>query len=157
MESIRSFMQQGKDKDSATIFRFLQDKVVQQFDLDKMANWIAGPAYMQLTIQQRVAFQGRLREKMFTAISRQMGVFSNQKLRLNYFRPKRTGSFDVISAVRIMHPNQSPIRMTFKFHHTGQFGWRVYDIAINGMSALLYYRNYYQQRYAQYGPKAFLY
>ncbi|MEE9343773.1 MAG: ABC transporter substrate-binding protein [Gammaproteobacteria bacterium] len=156
MSMIQTFMQSSKERDPATVLRFLQDEVIQHFDLDTMAQWIAGKAYSQMEIQEQASFQNRLKEKIFAVIGRELGIFSSQALRLNFFPPRQIGPADVAIVARVFHPQQPPIRMMFKFHHLANQGWKIFDVSINGMSALAYYRRHYQQGFLKYGSQVFL-
>ncbi len=153
LNRIRDFMQEDGPRDPATVLRFLQDEIAQHFELERMAEWIAGPYYRRMGVEERAKFQNRLKEKMLTAISRQLGIFSNRQLRLNFFPPRRSGPADVSVGMRILHPDQPPIRMVFRFHHAGPDGWKIYDVSIGGISAIAYYRDYYRQAVNRFGPQ----
>ena len=155
LNHIQEFMQQGGGRDTASIMKFLEDEVAGHLDMDRMAQWVAGPYYQAMSDAQRQKFQSQLKDKIFIAISRQLSIFSNQDLRLNFFPPRRTGPAEVAIAMRILQPYQAPMRLTYNFHYDDQKGWRAYDISMNGMSAIAHYRTLYRQAARQYGPEAF--
>lgn len=152
---IQEFMQQESEHDPASIIQFLQDEVAQHLEMNMMARWVAGPYYAKMKPAERQKFQSLLKDKIFVAISRQLSIFKNQNLKLNFFPPRRTGPAEVAIAMNILQPYQPPMRLTFKFHYDDKKGWRAYDISMNGMSAIAHYRTFYRQAVGQYGPKAF--
>lgn len=155
LQRIQEFMQQDNKHDPASIMQFLQDEVAQHLEMGMMARWVAGPYYAKMKPAERQKFQNLLKDKIFVAISRQLSIFKNKDLRLNFFPPRRTGPAEVSIAMNILQPYQSPMRLTFNFHYDGKKGWRAYDISMNGMSAIAHYRTFYRQAVGQYGPKAF--
>jgi ABC-type transporter MlaC component len=97
-----------------------------------------------------------LKENILSAISRHIGIFNHQKLKMDFYQPRRIGHDKVSAAIRIQHPAQRPISLVFKFHLDRRGEWKVYDVSIDGLSAISYYRDYYRQAVNQYGTHAFL-
>ncbi len=155
LNRIREFMQDGSEHDTASIMQFLQNEVAQHLEMDRMARWVAGPYYPKMNPAEQQGFQNLLKDKIFVAISRQLKIFSNQELRLNFFPPRRTGPAEVTIALRILQPYQPPMSLTYSFHYDAKKGWRAYDISMNGMSAIAHYRNHYRRAAGQFGLAAF--
>lgn len=155
LSRIQAFVQDNPTHDPASALRFLQDELAQVFALDRMAQWIAGPYYPRMSVEERAKFQNRLKENMLTAISRQLGIFRQNDLKMDFYPPRRTGRAEVTVMMRLMHPEQPPIRLAFKFHPERDGEWKVYDVSIDGLSAMSYYRDYYRQAVGNYGPVGF--
>jgi phospholipid transport system substrate-binding protein len=52
----------------------------------------------------------------------------------------RTGT----ASIAVLNPSAYPARIDFRFYR-GAEGWKVYDVAANGQSAVAYYRREFRQ------------
>lgn len=155
LNRIKEFMQTGGEHDPVAIMLFLQDEVVEHIDLGRMAQWIAGPYYPRMNDEEQNKFQQQLKEKIFMALSEQLNIFKDQQLQMNFYPPRQIGPAEVAIALRILPPSQSPMRIVFNFHYEDEKDWKVYDISLNGLSAIAHYRSFYRQAARQFGSQAF--
>jgi ABC-type transporter MlaC component len=70
-------------------------------------------------------------------------------------RPRQRGRSEVVVSARVSPPRGYPVRVDFRFMD-GPEGWKIYDVASNGSSAVIYYRNYFQSRLHRGGPPELL-
>jgi len=108
-----------------------------------MARLSAGRIYGRMTPAQREAFREKLTGLFLAALARNLGAQSRPVPRVELFRPRiGRAPNQVVVAGRIVAKDNRPTRVEFRFHRTRD-GWRVYDVAANGASAVTFYRRYF--------------
>ena len=146
MESALYWMQDmsGVDdpRDPASIVNLMEEQAARYFDFAYMAYLIAGPRYARMDALERSHFQNRVRDRLFSLLAHQMGMYD---VRMPLFRPLtpvRTSVGTWRAGGVFYHPDGPTIRLTFDFYLTPR-GWRIYDVTSNGMSAVTALRNRY--------------
>ena len=152
LEQLRNFLA-GGSPNAVALEKFLEQNLARFFDFETMARWVAGPLYRQMNAQQKNHFQTRLQNLFFEALARQLGIYSRGLPRVVFDRPRRTGEREVVVRARVYPRNGYPVRLAFRFHY-GRKGWRIYDVASNGQSAVSYYRGYFNRLVRQRGLAA---
>lgn len=139
MESALYWMQDmtGVDdpRDPASIISLMEERAARFFDFSYMAYQVAGPHYAQMDVLARSHFQNRIRDRLFSLLARQMGLYDVRMPRFRPLLPTRTGIGTWQAGGVFYHRGGPTIRLTFEFYLTPR-GWRVYDITSNGVSAV---------------------
>ncbi len=107
-----------------------------------MAKASLGPAYRRMTAEQRADLTQKIEQDFLQTLSGGLAGYSNQKVK--FFRPRQGSGQRASVTVGIANPGGYPSRLDFRLYH-GAEGWKVYDVAANGNSAV----NYYRQRFAR--------
>ena len=141
-----AFMAQQDRPDAARIQAFLDSEIAPYFDFDYMARWVAGSKYRAMNGAQREQMQGELEAQFLGALAQRLGGFSNQKVRV--LRARRGQGNEVTVGVGILQPGGYPAKMDFRFYLSEE-GWKVFDVAANGSSALVYYRQQFKRSLRQ--------
>jgi ABC-type transporter MlaC component len=122
-------------RDPASIIALMEDQAARFFDFAYMSYLVAGPHYTQLNALQRSHFQNRVRDQLFTALARRMGMFNVRMPGFRPLRPWRTGPYSWSAGADIHHPGGPSVRLVFHFYLSSR-GWRIYDVTSNGVSAI---------------------
>lgn len=127
-------------RDPASIVRLMEDRAARFFDFAYMAYLIGGPRYTRLDVLQRSHFQNRVRDRLFEALARDMGLYNARMPRFRPLLPVATGRYTWQAGGALYHPGGPVIRLYFYFYLTPR-GWRIYDVSSNGVSAVADLRN----------------
>lgn len=142
MNQLIEFLRSDSRPDGAAIAAYIDTNVAPYFDFGYMTQWVAGSRYRYMNEQQRGAMQTSLKKMFLGALTQRLGSYRNQGVRFG--SPRRVGRNEVNVAVDIMTPGTYPARLNFRFYR-GEDGWKVFDVAANGSSALVHYRQYFSR------------
>ena len=156
VDRLVGFLMGSPDAGAAAVRRFVELEIAPYFDFGYMAQWAAGPLHHRLDARQRGMLAVKLRGLFLDALSRHLGALDRPLPRVDVFpaRPGRTMSEARVYA-RVLPERRPPVRLEFRFYWAGQ-GWKVYDVAANGASAVGFYRRYFSNALRRHGPDAVL-
>lgn len=132
----------AEPRDPASLVRLMEDQAARFFDLAYMAYQVAGPRYVQMDLLQRSHFQNRVRDRLFEMLARQVGLYDVRMPRLRPLVPRYTGMTTGQVGGVFYHSGGPIIQLTFEFYLT-PYGWRIYDVTSNGVSAISVLRRDY--------------
>jgi phospholipid transport system substrate-binding protein len=146
INKLTSFIQSGGALDPAQARTFLEAEVAPYFDFAYMTRWAAGPAWRNMSPQQRANMQSQLTKAFMTTLVQKLTTYTNQPIR--YFTPRGQDRNDVTVSAWIMQPQGIPTKLDFRFYK-GKDGWKIFDVKAAGNSAVVYYRKMFRQMYQQ--------
>ncbi len=146
-----TFMGQPDRPDAVRIQAFLDAEIAPYFDFDYMTQWVAGRQYRTMNAAQRGQMKNQLEATFLGALAKRLGGYSNQKIQV--LRARRGRGNEVTVGVGILQPGGYPAKMDFRFYRSNE-GWKVFDVAANGSSALVYYRQQFKRSLRQRQPPA---
>ena len=132
---------------------FLDERIASHFDFDVMARRAAGPFYRRFTRTERAAFTARLRAMFIEALAGNLTSGTGAAPRVDVYPTRFLRWGDEASVlVRVTSSPSAPIWMTYRFHRTPD-GWKAFDAAANGFSAVSHFRAYFAALARRYGPE----
>jgi len=149
---LQDFISSGEIYDQDKFDAFVNNQVKPFFDFDEMSRLVAGRHYQTLSPEKRQQFKARLEEMFLLAFMKQVSLHAGPQPQVDFLRPRFRGPDEVEALARVLFPNGSAKRLVFRFHK-GDRGWKIYDVAANGTSAVLYYRRHFMRQVRQYGPQ----
>jgi len=155
IDMLQDFIASGDIYDQDKLERFVNSQVKPFFDFDEMSRLVAGRFYSNLDKAQRAQFQSRVENMFLIAFTRQVSQHAGPQPQVDFLRPRFKGPDEVEALARVLFADGSAKRLVFRFHR-GDKGWRVYDVAANGTSAVLYYRRHFLEQVRRHGPEALL-
>ncbi len=131
---------------------FLDERIAPHFDFDVMARRAAGPFYERFSRKEREAFTTRLRALFIEALAGNLTSGTPTVPRVDIYPTRFLRWGDEASVLaRVTSSPSAPIWMTYRFHRTPG-GWKAFDAAANGFSAVSHYRAYFAALARRYGP-----
>ncbi|WP_198266532.1 MlaC/ttg2D family ABC transporter substrate-binding protein [sulfur-oxidizing endosymbiont of Gigantopelta aegis] len=124
---------------------FLKQEITPHFDFEYMARWVAGRYYRLMSPEQQMQFTETFSELFITTFVQKLSNYQNYPPVVDGFRSKRTSENEALASARIMRENGGSVQVDFKFLKTPR-GWKVVDVKANGVSALFYYRNFFNEQ-----------
>ncbi|MET0066800.1 MAG: ABC transporter substrate-binding protein [Candidatus Thiodiazotropha sp.] len=143
MTKLLKFLRQSDKPNTQAIGQFLESEIAPYFDFEYMATWVAGPMNRGMTEQQHREMAEQLKTLLLGTLTKRLGSYQNQDVR--FYRPRRAGENEVKVRVGILQAGGYPANLDFRFYR-GKDGWKVFDVAANGNSALAYYRQYFTNK-----------
>ena len=132
---------------------FLDERVAPHFDFDVMARRTAGPFYHRFSRAEREAFTARLRALFIKALAGNLASGTPAATRVDIYPTRFLRWGDEASVLaRVTNSPSAPIWMTYRFHRTPG-GWKAYDAAANGFSAVSHFRAYFAALARRHGPE----
>ena len=135
--------------DQAKIFALAEEKIVPNFDFDKVSRLVLGKNWTKATPEQKTAFQTEFRTLLIRTYATALSKYKNQTIE---YKPLRLaeGAATVSVKTVILQPGGQPIAVDYSLEKKADI-WKVYDIVIEGVSLVTNYRGQFAQEIRQNG------
>lgn len=145
LTGLTRFLSQKPAPDIHAVNYFLDQQVEKYFDFGFMAKKSAGAWYGRLNVQQREHVVREMRGMFLGAMANRLMSYEKRNIRFGQAKYYRGGNMAMVP-LYLLSDGARPLRIDFRMHY-GRKGWRVYDIAANGMSAIVHYRQTLLRKY----------
>ncbi|ROH85935.1 ABC transporter substrate-binding protein [Pseudomethylobacillus aquaticus] len=143
-----------KDKDiqagdQKKIFALAEEKILPNFNFDRVSRMVLGKNWRSATPEQQQAFQREFRSLMLRTYATALSKYRNQTID---FKPTRVqpGDTEVTVKTLIVQPGGQPIAVDYSLEKQTD-AWKVYDITIEGVSLVTNYRSQFGNEVRQAG------
>lgn len=143
---LSGYLRQGGVRKPAQARAFLDRKIAPHFDFEYMSRWVSGPAWNRMNDGQRAAFRQRLQNMFITTLAQRLSGYGPQNVRVAEIRRGRGNERTVTAWIR--QPNSRTMKVDFRFYKATD-GWKIFDVAAGGSSAVAYYREYFKRMQRQ--------
>lgn len=123
----------------AKVIELVENKVLPHFNFLRMTQLAVGKNWRQASAQQRDALTGQFRTLLVRTYATAFTAYRDQTIS---YRPLRMQAEDVDVVVRsqIIQQSGPPVGVDYSMEKTAS-GWKVYDVAIEGVSLVQNYRS----------------
>jgi phospholipid transport system substrate-binding protein len=120
------------------VYRLVEAKILPNFDFNRMTQLAVGKHWPRATAKQKQSLVTEFRNLLVRTYSSSLTQFTNQTVE---FKPMTIKPDDADVTVRseIRQPGGQPIPIDYRMYKT-DFGWKVYDVSIDGVSLVTNYR-----------------
>jgi phospholipid transport system substrate-binding protein len=147
LKKLMAFAGSGRQLSQVQIEAFLEREIVPYFDFAYMARWASGDRmWLQMGEVQQDELESYIKQDFLTTLATRLTGFGDQQIQV--LRPRSVSENEVMVAVSIVNPQAYPARLNFRFYRA-EDGWKVFDVAANGSSAVVHYRNQFRQMMRQ--------
>ena len=138
---------QAGDQDK--IFALAEEKIVPNFNFDKVSRLVLGKNWTKATPDQKTAFQAEFRTLLIRTYATALSKYKNQTIE---YKPLRMADGATTASVKtaILQPAGQPIAVDYSLEKKADV-WKVYDIVIEGVSLVTNYRGQFAQEIRQNG------
>ena len=135
--------------DQKKIFALAEEKILPYFNLDRVSRMVLGKYWREANTAQKAAFQREFRSLLLRTYASALSKYRNQTIE---FKPLRMRPDDATVTVEteILQPGGQPIGVDYALEKSGD-SWKVYDIAIEGVSLVTNYRGQFGNEIRQSG------
>lgn len=140
-QEVLAILKQDKDiqnGNQAKVHQLVEAKILPNFDFNRMTQLAVGKHWPRATASQKQALVTEFRNLLVRTYSSALTQFSNQTVDFKPLVLKPDDS-DVTVRSEIRQPGGQPIPIDYSMYKTA-FGWKVYDVAIDGVSLVTNYR-----------------
>lgn len=128
--------------DPKRLHAIIEQLVLPHFDFRQMSQWVLGPHWRNASPEQRDAFVEQFEALLVRTYSSALVDYRNQSVD---YLPARERSADEVTVRAVIDQGGGPaIPITYEMHRTDT-GWKVYDVAIDGVSLVINYRSSFGQ------------
>jgi phospholipid transport system substrate-binding protein len=131
------------------IFALAEEKILPNFNFDKVSRLVLGKNWTIATPEQKAAFQNEFRTLLIRTYATALSKYKNQTIE---YKPMRMaeGADTVSVKTAILQPGGQPIAVDYSLEKKADT-WKVYDIVIEGVSLVTNYRGQFAQEIRQNG------
>jgi len=148
--------------DPAIAHKLIDDNLVPKINFPLMSRWVLGKNWRKATVQQRRVFQAEFKKMVVLFYSTALLQFlqgNDLHKDMIKFMPFRDDLKDKYATVRsqVFPPNGAdPVKVSYDLYYGKSGQWRVYDVAVEGISLVSSYRSSFNQIISKKGMDAFL-
>lgn len=154
VDRLQAFIQSNPNLNPAMVSGFLQKEIAEYFDFEAMARLVLGPLDFSLDEKQRRDVRLMIRDQFLAALGNNLSAYRGGNVGIvNVNGNLSAGRVNV--RLGIYRPGQYPMLVELRIAR-GPLGWKIYDVAANGVSAVAHYRNYIQSVLLRAGPQGLL-
>ena len=135
--------------DQGKIFALAEEKILPNFNFDKVSRLVLGKNWTKATPEQKTAFQNEFRTLLIRTYATALSKYKNQTIE---YKPLRMAEGAHTASVKtaIVQPGGQPIAVDYALEKKAD-AWKVYDIVIEGVSLVTNYRGQFAQEIRQNG------
>jgi phospholipid transport system substrate-binding protein len=151
-EDVLATLRQDKDiKGGSTqkTINLVQTKVLPHFNFNRMTALAVGRDWGKASATQKEMLSNQFRDLLVRTYANAVSAYSNQKVRYKPFK-MNPGDTDALVRTEIQQPGASPIQLDYSLEKTDK-GWKVYDVAVAGVSLVTNYRSTFSQEIRENG------
>ena len=125
--------------DTERALKLAEEKILPHIDFEEATRLAVGRAWREATPEQRKKLVDQFRAMLVRTYSNAIDTYQGQTMKV---LPSRTKPGDTDATVRnqYIRPGGNPVQLDYQMRKTPQ-GWKIYDIAVEGISLVLTYRS----------------
>jgi len=151
-QEVLAILKADKDIQSGNVQKvhaLVEAKVLPHFDFNRMTQLAVGKHWNGASPKQKQALVKEFRSLLVRTYATSLTAFSNQTVDFKPFTMKPDDT-DVTVYTEIKQPGGKPIPINYDMYKTA-FGWKVYDVSIDGVSLVINYRSSFANTIRQSG------
>ena len=135
------------------LFRMMSELVLPHFDFDRISKRVLGKYWKQASDEQRQRFVSEFQRLLINTYAAALGSSGEGRVR---FRPSKSRSETEVSVRSEVARDGGPgIPINYEMHLV-QEDWKVYDVAVDGVSLSMTYRNDFRSQAREEGLDALI-
>ena len=131
------------------IFALAEEKILPNFDFEKVSRLVLGKNWTNATPEQKTAFQAEFKTLLLRTYATALSKYKNQTIEYKPFRME-AGAESATVKTSIQQPGGDPISVDYSLGKKAD-DWKVFDIVIEGVSLVTNYRSQFAQEIRQNG------
>ncbi len=138
IDRLLAFLSAEPQPSAKELAGFLNSEIAPFFDFEYMTQSAGGRLFDRLGSDEQAAMVEDVKRSFLVKMAEKLAGYENQQVR---FLPPRAGNNGrtVQVSVAVVNPGRYPARLDFRLYRADG-GWKVYDVAANGQSAIVHYR-----------------
>ena len=133
--------------DKQKIYTLIEEKILPNFDLDRVNRLVLGKHWKTATAEQKIAFRKEFREFVMRTYAAALSEYKGQEIQYKQFRAE-DGAKIVTVNTQISQPSGPPLAVDYHLGKTND-GWKVFDIVVENVSLVANYRGQFSSEIEQ--------
>ena len=126
-------------QDPERLHHLVDELIIPHFDFQRMSRWVLGKYWRKASKQQQSKFVDEFRSLLVRTYATALLEYSDQTIKYLPVHAK-SGARSVTIKTVVEQSSSSKIPINYRMY-PGQQGWKVFDVAIDGVSLISTYRN----------------
>ncbi len=131
------------------IYALAEEKIMPNFDFDRVSRMVLGKAWKAATPEQQVAFQKEFRTLLLRTYAVALGKYKDQTIDYKPLKAEPNAK-NVTVKTQILQTGGQPVLVDYSLVKNPE-GWKVYDIVIESVSLVTNYRSQFSSEIRQNG------
>ena len=148
INNVLTFLAQQESNNVSNIRQHVSSEIAPNFDFDYMSKWVAGKRYYMMNKKQQRIFKQKFTEVFLSTFVEKMTMYKKSLPSASRFVSRRQNQNEARASVLLSYNSGQRVKVDFRFFQTAD-GWKVVDVKANGISALMYFRNYFVKQIKQ--------
>lgn len=136
------------------VIGLVEEKVLPHFNFTAMAALAMGQNWAKASPDQKKRFTEEFKTLLVRTYASALSAYRDQKLDFRPLRAKPTDT-DVVVQVRVLQQGAQPVTLDYGMEKTAA-GWKVYDVAIGGVSLVANYRTDFANQVREAGVESLI-
>lgn len=132
-------------EDSALVNQLINDKVIPIIDLDSMGKLILGKYWKQASEEQRAGFIAEFKDMLIRTYAKSLVDYGHAKVNVLPARDKQEGKYYTVQSELEVGSGKAPLQVAYIFRKNKQTEWKVFDLAVDGLSLVKNFRTSFSQ------------
>lgn len=149
---VLNIIKQDKDiqsGDMRKITSLAEEKILPHFDFERMSRMVLGKHWNRASKEQQEQFVSEFRSLLIRTYASALTKYRNQVIEYKPLRAQPTDT-EVTVKTQIVQPGAQPLPIDYSLVKR-ETGWKVYDVAIEGVSLVTNYRGQFSTEVKQSG------
>lgn len=126
------------------IFALTEEKILPNFDFEKVSRLVLGKNWVKATPEQKDAFQKEFKSLLLRTYATALSKYKNQTIDYKPFRMEADADTATVKTAINQSGGGQPIAVDYTLSKKGE-DWKVFDIVIEGVSLVTNYRSQFAQ------------
>jgi len=132
-------------EDPTLINQLINDTVIPIIDLDSMGKLILGKYWKKASEEQRVAFIAEFKDMLIRTYAKSLVDYGHAKVKVLPARDKQAGKYYTVQSELDVGSGKAPLQVAYIFRKNKQTEWKVFDLAVDGLSLVKNFRTSFGQ------------
>ena len=134
--------------DPSRLYGLVEEVIVPSFDFERMSRWVLGRHWRSASKEQRAAFVEEFEALLVRTYSQALLNYRDQTV--DFEATRKRSEDEVTVRAKIDQGSGPAIPISYEMYRTGS-GWKVYDVAVDGVSLVINYRSSFSQEVTRNG------
>lgn len=132
-------------EDPTLINQLINDTVIPIIDLDSMGKLILGKYWKKASAEQRTSFVAEFKDMLIRTYAKSLVDYGHAKVNVLPARDKEEGKYYTVQSELDVGSGRPALQVAYIFRKNKQTEWKVFDLAVDGLSLVKNFRASFNQ------------
>jgi phospholipid transport system substrate-binding protein len=132
-------------EDPALINQLINETVIPIIDLGSMGKLILGKYWKKASEDQRASFIAEFKDMLIRTYAKSLVDYGHAKVTVLPARDKQEGKYYTVQSELSVGSGKAPLQVAYIFRKNKQTEWKVFDLAVDGLSLVKNFRTSFSQ------------